>query len=157
MKGTYVVLYLLTRWKLLVKSLFRQLDLRPILCSGCNVSWYICLSIYLSVLPMWFFLGLSLALRSHDQIPASHWSTPPPLPPPPDWGSNVIPPDFIRLFIRFEGEGGGFPPNFITDSSLALYKICGQDVMTNALLFYPSLNKSYIRHNNVVFSSCVWS
>ena len=72
-----------------------------------------------------------------------------------DWGSNVIPPDFIRLFIRFEGEGGGFPPNFITDSSLALYKICGQDVMTNALLFYPSLNKSYIRHNIVVCSSCV--
>ena len=24
-----------------------------------------------------FFRGLSLALRSHDQIPASHWSTPP--------------------------------------------------------------------------------
>ena len=27
-------------------------------------------------LPMRFFRGLSLALRSHDQIPASHWSTP---------------------------------------------------------------------------------
>ena len=25
-----------------------------------------------------FFLGLSLALRSHDQIPASHWSSLPP-------------------------------------------------------------------------------
>ena len=27
-------------------------------------------------LPMQFFLGLSLAPRSRDQIPASHWSTP---------------------------------------------------------------------------------
>ena len=33
--------------------------------------------------PCKFFLGLSLALRSHDQIPASHWLTnPPPLAPP---------------------------------------------------------------------------
>ena len=29
------------------------------------------------------FQGLSLALRSHDKIPASHWSTPPPPHPPP--------------------------------------------------------------------------
>ena len=34
------------------------------------------LYIYLSVpFPCEFFRGLSLALRSHDQIPASHWST----------------------------------------------------------------------------------
>ena len=31
-----------------------------------------------------FFLGLSWALRSHDQFQASHIS-PPPLPPPPSW------------------------------------------------------------------------
>ena len=30
--------------------------------------------------PCDFFRGLSLALRSHDQIPASHWSTPSPPP-----------------------------------------------------------------------------
>ena len=36
-----------------------------------------------------FFRGLSLALRSHDQIPASHWSTPPPPP------------------LRWSGGGGG--------------------------------------------------
>ena len=34
-------------------------------------------------LPMQFFLGLSLALWSHDQFEASHWSTLPPSPPPP--------------------------------------------------------------------------
>ena len=32
------------------------------------VCMYVCLSV-----PHIFFLGLSLALRSHDQIPASHW------------------------------------------------------------------------------------
>ena len=36
----------------------------------------VAMSIYLSVpFPCEFFQGLSLALRSHDQIPASHWST----------------------------------------------------------------------------------
>ena len=36
-----------------------------------------CPSVCLSVCPFScdFFQGLSLALRSHDQIPASHWST----------------------------------------------------------------------------------
>ena len=38
-----------------------------------------CQSIYVSVpFHVIFFRGLSLALRSHDQIPASHWSTPHP-------------------------------------------------------------------------------
>ena len=32
-----------------------------------------CLFICLSVFPCNFFRGLSLALRSHDQTPASHW------------------------------------------------------------------------------------
>ena len=37
----------------------------------------VCLSACLFVpFPCNFFWGLSLALRSHDQIPASHWSTP---------------------------------------------------------------------------------
>ena len=35
---------------------------------------FICLSVPFSCN---FYRGLSLALRSHDQIPASHWSTPP--------------------------------------------------------------------------------
>ena len=38
----------------------------------------VAMSVYVFVCPFScdFFLGLSLALRSHDQIPASHWSTP---------------------------------------------------------------------------------
>ena len=39
----------------------------------------VCVSVCVSVCAIVcsFFLGLSLALRSHDQIPASHWATPP--------------------------------------------------------------------------------
>ena len=43
-----------------------------------------CPSVWMSVCPWYmcsFFLGLSLALRSHDQFQASHWSSPH-LPPP---------------------------------------------------------------------------
>ena len=43
---------------------------------GVAMSVRLCLTDWLCPLPMHFFQGLSLALRSHDQIPASHWSTP---------------------------------------------------------------------------------
>ena len=49
----------------------------PILPSG--PSWSssrdvrLCFCLYNVPFPCDFFLGLSLALRSHDQIPASHW------------------------------------------------------------------------------------
>ena len=57
------------------------------------VAMSVCLSVCLSVpFPCNIFKGLSLALRSHDQFKASHWSTllpslPPPTPGPPleDW------------------------------------------------------------------------
>ena len=43
---------------------------------GLVVAESVCLSICLSVpFQCNFFLGLSLVLRSHDQIPASQWST----------------------------------------------------------------------------------
>ena len=57
--------------------LFKESALRPILSSSRDVSLYIYLSVYISVpSPCNFIQGLSLALRLHDQIPASHWSTP---------------------------------------------------------------------------------
>ena len=36
----------------------------------------LCVCVFLFPISCVFFRGLSLALRSHDQIPASHWSTP---------------------------------------------------------------------------------
>ena len=44
-----------------------------------RVAMSVCKSVCVSVCPFScvFFWGLSLALRSHDQIPTSHWSTPP--------------------------------------------------------------------------------
>ena len=57
-------------------NFFKESALRPILSSSCDVSIYIYIYIYMSVpFSCNFFLGLLLALRSHDQIPASHWST----------------------------------------------------------------------------------
>ena len=49
---------------------FKESALRPILSSSCDVSLYACLFVPFSCNLFW---GLSLALRSHDQIPASHW------------------------------------------------------------------------------------
>ena len=49
---------------------------------GLVVAMSVCLSLCLMSLPD-VFLGLSLALISHDQFQASHRSTPLPLPPPP--------------------------------------------------------------------------
>ena len=37
-----------------------------------------CVCLFVCAIGCSFFLGLSLALRSQDQIPASHWSTPHP-------------------------------------------------------------------------------
>ena len=48
---------------------FFYIDFSPTLPSG--------LVDVMSVIFCNFFQDLSLALRSHDQIPASHWSTPP--------------------------------------------------------------------------------
>ena len=60
--------------------------------------------------PCNFFWGLSLALRSHDQILASHWSTPhslPDSPPHPVFFVFSFFYKFILLLIRWSGEGGG--------------------------------------------------
>ena len=56
-------------------SYFHQLG--PLGRFGLVVAMLVCLSVYLSDVPFsWnFFWGLSLVLRSQDQIPASHWST----------------------------------------------------------------------------------
>ena len=58
---------------------------------------------YVCAIKCSFFLGISLALRSHDQIPASHWSTHPHptppkkniyiCPPPPPFFENCVIPD----------------------------------------------------------------
>ena len=46
---------------------------------GHRVAMSVCLSVCVCLRHrVQFLLGLSLALRSHDQIPASHWSTLPP-------------------------------------------------------------------------------
>ena len=46
-----------------------------------SVSHNVCMNVCMYIFNLkLFFPGLSLALRSHDPIPASHWS-PPPLPP----------------------------------------------------------------------------
>ena len=71
--------------------------------------WFIYLSVCLSV-PFSFCLGLSLALRSNDQVPASHWSTPPP----------GFSPGFSGVFLGFSldlprvflGLTQGFPVTF---------------------------------------------
>ena len=75
-------------------------------------------SIYLVPSQCDFFRGLSLALRSHDQIPASHWWThPPPHPTPSAPGlsqsfSGVFP-GFAQGFPRvFPGFSRGFPGVF---------------------------------------------
>ena len=51
------------------------------------------------------FLGLSLALRSHDQFQASHCPAPPPLPPPrtapPPEIFCLLSPGEIRTFDQF--------------------------------------------------------
>ena len=57
-----------------------------------------------------FFLGLSLALRSYDQIPASHWSTPP--------GFSLGFPGFFQGFARgFSMVLPGVFPGFSCDFS----------------------------------------
>ena len=46
------------------------------LCVCLSVCLFVCVSVCLFVpFPCNFFWGLSLVLRSHDLIPASHWST----------------------------------------------------------------------------------
>ena len=54
-------------------------NLAPLGRVGHRVAMSVCVSVCLCVcaIKCSFFLGLSLAPRSHDQIPASHWSTPP--------------------------------------------------------------------------------
>ena len=67
--------------------------------SSCNVH----ISIYLYVpFQCKFFLGLSLALRSHDQFQASHWSTL--LPPPVLRVLRVLPvmPDLPVIYQSYE-------------------------------------------------------
>ena len=75
---------------LMCTTIIKELALRPIR----SYNWDVCLYVYVYVpFQCNFFQGLSLALRSHDQFKASHWSTllphppsnptPPPLPPPP--------------------------------------------------------------------------
>ena len=64
----------------------------PIRSSSRNV----CLSVFRLSVPFSciFFQGLSLPLRSHDQIPTSHWSNPPTHPP-------LRPPCFPGVFLGF--------------------------------------------------------
>ena len=58
--------------------IFKESTLRPIISLSHNVSLYIHLSACLSVpFSCHLFQGLSFALRSHDQIKASHWLPPP--------------------------------------------------------------------------------
>ena len=64
----YLLLFSSPYWD----RIFKESALRPLLSSSRNVSLCICLR--LCPFPMQFFLGLSLALRSHGQMPASHWS-----------------------------------------------------------------------------------
>ena len=59
--------------------LFKESALRPILSSSRDVRLSVCLFV---PFPCDFFQGLLLALRSHDQIPASQWSTHPSPPNP---------------------------------------------------------------------------
>ena len=54
------------------KSQINPIFNRPGPIHGIEVCVCMCVSVGLSP-PHIFFLGLSLALRSHDQIPASHW------------------------------------------------------------------------------------
>ena len=60
---------------------FRFHQLGPLGRVGLRVAMSVCLSVCLFVclcvcaIECSFFRGLSLALRSHDQIPASDWST----------------------------------------------------------------------------------
>ena len=67
------------------------------------------ISVYISVpFSCNFFQGLSLALRSHVQIPAYHWSTPSP-PPGVSRGFPGVFPGFSRGFLRvFLGFSWGF-------------------------------------------------
>ena len=74
-------------WRVLWKAIDIKLKLfvsfftnsAPLGRVGHRVAMSVCLCV--CAIKCIFFRGLSLALRSHDQIPASHWSTPPPAPP----------------------------------------------------------------------------
>ena len=78
---------------------------------------------------MQFFLGLSLALRSHDQFQASHWST---LPSPPPKKKLESPPNGPPPQINCGphnssffggGEGIGPPPQKISISEFPSFQV----------------------------------
>ena len=50
----------------------------PIQSQSCDIRLSVCLFVCLFAPSDAFFLGLSLALRSHDQFPGPHWSSFPP-------------------------------------------------------------------------------
>ena len=93
------------------------------------------LSIYISVpFSCNFFRGLSLALRSHDQIPASHWSTPP-------THTHIFP---HRSRDSVSPVWGIFWDEFIFVLQWVL-----------VLLLTPSDMGTH-RHTNLFFFVCVW-
>ena len=74
-----------------------------------------CPSIYLFVYmspPSLFFLCLSMALKLHDQVKASHWSTPKPTPPPPRFVDPTRGPNLCTQLVHLTpGALKGFVPD----------------------------------------------
>ena len=63
-------------WKMRIRHVMHfVLQFSPTLPSGPSRSSSHNVHVYICPLPAYFFQGLSLALRSHDQFKASHWST----------------------------------------------------------------------------------
>ena len=74
-----------------------------------RVAMSVFISVCLSIpFPCYFFSGLLMALRSHDQFKASDWSTIPPHPTPRGRGGGLLKSPLVAVAAAATGrEGGG--------------------------------------------------